>query len=453
MPDCPKVPNPAPCPAPDPLTAPRAFLRHLFEVAVARAQPAQCLPPHLPPPPRGRTLVLGAGKAAGAMAQALDAAWPADAPLHGLVLTRYGHTPPTPAGHAPRIEIAEAAHPVPDAAGQRTARRMAALAKGLTADDLVIALISGGGSALLGWPVAGLRLAQFQALHRQLLASGAGIAEMNVLRKHLSRLHGGRLAALCAPAPVHTLAISDVPGDTLGLIASGPTVPDDSTCADALAVARRWGLRLPAAIEQALQQGRLETPKPQDAPWRQHRATLIATPAQALAAAAQAAQAAGLAAHVLSDEIEGQSQDVGRVHGALARAVALGRGAFKAPCVLLSGGETSVTLGRLPRGATLGQGGRAGEFCLGLAQALQGVPGVWALAADTDGVDGNQDNAGAWVSPDTLQRAARAGLHLPDYQSRHDAWGFFNALGDLLHTGPTHTNVNDFRALLVLPPA
>ena len=437
-------------PAPHPQTEPQAFLRHLFDIAVARAQPAHGLPPHLPPPPRGRTLVLGAGKAAGAMAQALEAAWPADAPLSGRVVTRYGHTPPRPAGLPQRIEVVESAHPVPDAAGEQAARSLLALAEGLTADDLVICLISGGGSALLTLPAEGLTLADKQRVNRELLASGAGIHEMNTLRKHLSRIKGGRLAAACAPAPVVTLAISDVPGDDLSVIASGPPVPDASSCADALAIARRHRIALPADVVQALESGALETPKPADPLFDQHTVQLIATPRQSLEAAANAARAAGISAHVLSDEIEGESHDIGRMHAALARAVAQGHGAFARPCVLLSGGETTVTLGALPPGAAPGRGGRAGEFCLGLAQALQGQAGVWGLAADTDGIDGIEDNAGAQVAPDTLARAAAKGLGLADHIARHDAYGFFGALGDLVVTGPTHTNVNDFRAILVL---
>lgn len=434
----------------DPAHQPREFLRHLFDVAVARAQPAQVLAGHLPPPPRGRTLVLGAGKAAGAMAHALEAAWPADAPLSGLVVTRYGHTPPQPASVPSRIEIAEAAHPVPDSAGQAAATRMLALAKGLTADDLVLCLISGGGSALLTLPAEGLTLADKQRINQQLLASGAGIHEMNTLRKHLSRIKGGRLAAACAPAPVITLAISDVPGDDLAVIASGPTVGDASTCAEALAIAQRYGVDLPPSIVDALQSGALETPKPTHPLFSQHRAHTIATPMQSLQAAAEAARAHGLAAHILSDEVEGESHDIGRMHGALARAAAQDQGAFQPPCVLLSGGETTVTLGQPAANERTGRGGRAGEFCLGLAQTLSGQPNVWALAADTDGIDGIEDNAGCLVGPDTLARAAQAHLSLSEHIARHDAYGFFDALGDLVITGPTHTNVNDFRALLIL---
>ena len=269
---------------PDPTTQPRDFLLHLFQAAVARALPAQVLAGFLPPPPQGRTVVLGAGKAAGAMAHALEAAWPADAPLGGLVVTRYGHVPPRPAGVPQRVEIAEAAHPVPDAAGTQAAARLLALAEGLTADDLVLCLISGGGSALLTLPAEGLTLADKQRINRELLASGAGIHDMNVLRKHLSRIKGGRLAAACGPARVLTLAISDVPGDDLSVIASGPTVPDESTCADALAVARRHRIALPPAVLQALERGALETPKPGDPVFARHETRLIATPRQSLAA-------------------------------------------------------------------------------------------------------------------------------------------------------------------------
>ena len=435
-----------------PLSDPRAFLLDLLQVAIARAQPARTLAGFLPPPPQGRTLVLGAGKAAGAMAHALEAAWPADAPLSGLVVTRYGHTPPRPPGVPARLEIVEAAHPVPDAAGEAAAQRLLALTAGLTADDLVLCLISGGGSALLTLPAEGLTLADKQRINRELLASGAGIHEMNALRKHLSRIKGGRLAAACGPAQVLTLAISDVPGDELSVIASGPTVGDASTCADALAIARRHGIALPPGIVAGLESGALETPKPDDALFARHRVQLIATPQQSLQAAAEAARAAGIAAHILSDEIEGESHEIGRVHAALARAAAAGKGAFEPPCVILSGGETTVTLGTPTPGARPGRGGRAGEFCLGLAQALQGQAGIWGLAADTDGIDGVEDNAGALVTPDTLARAAALGLGLTDHLARHDACGFFGPLGDLVVTGPTHTNVNDFRALLIQSP-
>lgn len=435
------------------LDDPRALLRHLYQVAVARALPAQVLAAQLPEPPaRGRTLVLGAGKAGGAMAQALEAAWPEQAPLSGLVITRYGHIPP---GYAPRrLDVVEAAHPVPDAAGLAAAARMLALTQDLTPDDLVICLISGGGSALLSLPAPGLTLEDKQAVNRALLASGAAIVEMNCVRKHLSAIKGGRLAAACAPARVLTLTISDVPGDDPAVIASGPTVPDETSCADALAICRRYGIALPPAALQGLESGAFETPKPGDARFAGHELHMLATPQASLEAAAQAARALGLEAHILSDEIEGESREVGRVHAALARAVARRGQPFAKPCVILSGGETTVTLrnqaasakeaGRAP-----GRGGRATEFLLGAALALQGEPGVHLLAADTDGIDGIEDNAGAFVAPDTLSRAAALGLKAAEMLDANDAYGFFAPLGDLLVTGPSFTNVNDFRALLI----
>ena len=439
-----------PARAPDPSQQPLEFLRRLFAVAVQRALPLHNTAAFLPLPPQGRTLVLGAGKAGGAMAQAVEALWPADALLSGLVVTRYDHIPPRPAGLPVRIEVVEAAHPVPDAAGLAAAERILALTQGLTADDLVLCLISGGGSALLTLPADGLTLADKQSVNKALLKSGANIAEMNCVRKHLSRIKGGRLAAACAPARVVTLTISDVPGDDPSIIASGPTVPDATSCADALAILRRYGIELPHAVAAQLESGALETPKPGDAAFDGHAVHLIATPQQSLEAAAAAARAAGLTAYILSDEIEGESREVGKVHAALARAAARGTGAFTRPCVILSGGETTVTIRKQPEGVPRGRGGRAGEFCLGLAQALQGQSGVWALAADTDGIDGVEDNAGATVAPDTLARAAAAGLKIDAFLDRNDAWGYFSALGDLVVTGPTHTNVNDFRALLVL---
>ena len=442
---------------------PRALLRHLYDAAVQRALPLHNMAAHLPAPPDpatgGRTLVLGAGKAGGAMAHAVEALWPPGAPLSGLVVTRYGHTPPRPAGLAPRIEVVEAAHPVPDAAGLAAAQRMLQLAQGLTADDLVLCLISGGGSALLTLPCEGLTLEDKQRINRQLLESGAHIGEMNTVRKHLSAIKGGRLAAACAPARVLTLTISDVPGDDVSVIASGPTVADPTTCADALEILRRHGIDVPPAVRARLERGALETPKPGDPRLARCETRLIATPQQSLEAAAAAARALGLRAYLLSDEIEGESREVGKVHAALARSAALGRGCFEAPCVILSGGETTVTVrpraGGQPKGrgetpeVRPGRGGRAGEFCLGLAQALGGQAGVWALAADTDGIDGVEDNAGALVTPDTLARAAARGLKPAEHLARNDSYSFFAALGDLVVTGPTHTNVNDFRALLV----
>ena len=435
---------------------PREFLRHLFDVAVKRASPLESIAAYLPQPPKaGRTIVIGAGKAGGAMAQAVDALWPQDAALEGLVVTRYHHIPPQPAGlkgFEPRIEIVEAAHPVPDAAGLAASERILAMVQGLTENDLVLCLISGGGSALLTLPSEGLTLADKQRINQALLNSGANISEMNCLRKHLSRIKGGRLAAACAPARVVTLTISDVPGDDPSIIASGPTVPDASTCADALAILKRYDIAVPAAVLAQLESGALETPKPGDVAFSGHEVHLIATPQQSLEAAAAAARAAGLNAYILSDEMEGESREVGKVHAALARATAkgTGAGAFERPCVILSGGETTVTIKPLRAGAAKGRGGRAGEFCMGLALGLQGQSGVYALAADTDGIDGVEDNAGAYVAPDTLQRAAAKGIKLESYLDRNDAYGYFDALGDLIVTGPTYTNVNDFRVLLIL---
>ncbi|OYT88007.1 MAG: glycerate kinase [Burkholderiales bacterium PBB6] len=429
--------------------APAAFLRHLYDVAVARALPGHITAGQLPPPPRGRTVVLGAGKAGGAMAEAVDALWPADAPLTGLVVTRYDHVPPAYRARPGRIEVVEAAHPVPDAAGLAAAQRIAQLTQGLTADDLVLCLISGGGSSLLSAPAPGLTLEDKQAINRALLHSGAAIDEMNCVRKHLSALKGGRLAAMCAPAQVLTLLISDVPGDDPAVIASGPTLPDATTCADALAILRRYKIDVPEAALRGLQSGAFETPKPGDAVFTGHQWRMLATPQMSLQAAADAARAAGLPAHILSDEMEGESRTVGGVHAALARAVARSGQPFSRPCVLLSGGETTVTVRPRAPGQPRGRGGRATEFLLGCALALQGQAGVWVLAADTDGIDGVEHNAGALVTPDTLARAAAAGVSAVEMLDANNAFAFFEALGDLVVPGPTYTNVNDFRAVLV----
>ena len=430
------------------LLHPRALLRALYDCAVERAMPARVMAAYLPAPPdprKGRTVVIGGGKASGAMAAALDALWPAAAPLSGLVLTRYGHTPPAYAARPGRIQVLEAAHPVPDEAGRRGALAMFDVVRGLTADDLVIALVSGGGSALLSLPGAGLSFEDKQQVNRALLTSGASIDEMNCVRKHLSAIKGGRLGAACAPAPVLTLLISDVPGDAPEVIASGPTLPDPTTCADALAILDRLRIVLPPAARSALDSGAGETPKPGDPRFAGHQVHIIATPQQSLEAAATLARSAGIAAHILSDEVQGESREVGKVHAALARAVARRDAPFARPCVILSGGETTVTV-RHPGG----RGGRAAEFALGCAVALQGEPGVHVLAADTDGIDGSQDNAGVIVAPDTLARGAAQGLKAAEFLERHDAYGFFASLGDLVVTGPTFTNVNDFRAVLVL---
>ena len=435
---------------PDPARQPRRFLEYLYDAAVTRALPLHNTAAFLPAPPQGRTIVIGAGKAGGSMAQAVEALWPADKPLEGLVVTRYGHIPPRPVGLTQRIDIVEASHPVPDAAGQQAAQRILAMVQGLTKSDLVLCLISGGGSALLTLPADGLTLEDKQHINKQLLNSGANIGEMNCVRKHLSRIKGGRLAAACAPARVVTLTISDVPGDDPSVIASGPTVPDETTCADALAILKRYGIDVSQAIRDQLESGALETPKPGDDAFNGHEVHLIATPQQSLEAAAQAARAAGIEAHILSDEMEGESREVGKMHAALARAVASKNQPFQKPCVILSGGETTVTVKPLKDGAPRGKGGHAGEFCLGLALALQGQPGVYAMAADTDGIDGMEDNAGAFVAPDTLARAAAQGMKVHAFLDRNDAYGYFQSLGDLVVTGPTHTNVNDFRVLLIL---
>ena len=439
---------------------PRAFLRQLYDAAVQRALPALNTAAHLPPPPditgprQGRTVVVGAGKAGGAMAAAVDALWPREAPLSGLVVTRYDHVPPAYKARPGRIEVVEARHPVPDEAGRHAAQRIAALVKGLSEHDLVLCLVSGGGSALLSMPAPGLSLEDKQAINQALLKSGAAIDEMNCVRKHLSAIKGGRLAAMCAPARVVTLLISDVPGDGPEVIASGPTVPDASTCAQALAICRRYGISLPPAALAGLESGRFETPKPGDAIFNGHEVRMLATPQQALEAAATLARAAGVQAHILSDEMEGESREVGKVQAALARAVARRGQPFAKPCVILSGGETTVTVkgksgGGGSTGSTGGRGGRATEFLLGCAIALQGEPGVHVLAADTDGIDGMEDNAGAIVTPSTLARATAVGMKPADFLDRNDAYSFFAALSDLLVPGPTFTNVNDFRALLI----
>ena len=414
----------------------RSLLRKMFEAAIAAAQPAQCVPQHLPEPPRGRLIVIGAGKASAAMARALEETWSGE--LSGVVVTRYGYAVP-----CRRIEIVEAAHPVPDAAGVAAAQRIHALVQGLDADDTVLCLISGGGSSLLALPLAGLTLADKQDVNRGLLKSGASISEMNCVRRHLSAIKGGRLAAACHPARVLNLMISDVPGDNPIDIASGPTVADPSTCADALAIIRRYGITLPPAVLDILESGRGESIKPGDAHLARVETRLIATPQLALEAAAGVARQAGVAAHILGDAIEGEARDVGKVMAGIALQVA-GRGQpFTTPCVLLSGGETTVTV----RGN--GRGGRNVEFLLALAVALGGHRGIHAIAGDTDGVDGQEEIAGAWLAPDTLARAWAKGIRPVASLDNNDGHGFFEALGDSVITGPTLTNVNDFRAILV----
>jgi len=421
------------------LVSPRSFLRRLFDAAIAAADPLEVVPPHLPAPPRGRTLVVGAGKASAKMAAAVERHWPG--PLEGLVVTRYGHAVP-----CRRIEIVEAAHPVPDAAGLEAARRMLDLVGGLGEEDLVIALISGGGSALLTLPAAGLTLADKQAINRALLRSGATILEMNCVRKHLSAIKGGRLAAAAYPARMQALLISDVPGDDPAVIASGPTVADPTTFAEALAILEKYGIHEPEAVIRHLREAREETPKPGDPRLSRTENVIVARPQQSLEAAAECANEEGIAPLLLGDAIEGEAREVGRVMAGIAWSVLRHGHPLPAPCVLLSGGETTVTV----RGR--GRGGRNVEFLLSLAIALEGADRVWAVAGDTDGVDGAEEVAGAVITPDTLARAAAAGIDARAMLADNDAHGFFETLGDRLVTGPTLTNVNDFRAILV-PPA
>ncbi|MBM3391096.1 MAG: glycerate kinase [Betaproteobacteria bacterium] len=416
--------------------SPARFLQSLFEAAVAAADPAACVPRHLPPAPPGRTLVVGAGKAAAAMARAVEDHWPGE--LSGLVVTRYGHGLP-----CERIEVVEAAHPVPDEAGRAAAGRILAAVRGLTSDDLVLVLVSGGGSALLALPFEGVTLADKQQVNRALLKSGAGIDEMNCVRKHLSAIKGGRLAAAAYPARMLTLVISDVPGDDPAVVASGPTVADPTTCADALAILAKYRIAVPPTVEALLRSCLSETPKPDDLRLVHCETRVIATAQASLEAAAQAARVAGVEPLVLGDAIEGEAREVAKVMAGLAKSCALHGVPARPPCVLLSGGETTVTV----RGQ--GRGGRNAEFLLALAVALDGAPGIHALAADTDGIDGTEDNAGAILADDSLARARAAGIDAKARLADNDGYGFFAALGDLVLTGPTRTNVNDFRAIYV----
>jgi hydroxypyruvate reductase len=414
------------------MTDPRRLLLSLFEAAIAAAQPALRIPAFLPPRPKGRLVVVGAGKASAAMARAVEDNW--QGPLAGLVVTRYGH------GVACKhIEIVEAAHPVPDAAGMAAAARMMDLVRGLGREDLVLALMSGGGSAVLSNPAPPVTLEMFRALTSALLKSGANIVEINTVRKHLSTISGGRLAAAAAPARVLTLGISDVPGDDPSTIGSGPTVPDPTTLDDARAVLAKYGISPAPEIAARLADPAAETPKA--LPHAAYR--MIAAPIQSLDRAAEIARAAGFAVHSLGPDLEGEARDVAAAHADLVRRIKGGHGPVAVPCVLLSGGETTVTV----RGK--GRGGRNAEFALALALALDGLADVWALAGDTDGIDGTEDNAGAIVAPDTLARARTLGLAAQDRLADNDGYGFFAKLGDLVATGPTHTNVNDFRAIVI----
>jgi hydroxypyruvate reductase len=415
--------------------SPTALLWELFDAAVAAVSAERCVPPYLPPPPLGSTVVVGAGKAAAAMAATVEKHW--RGPLSGLVVTRYGHGVPTQA-----IEVMEAAHPVPDNAGALAAQRVVDLVRSLTARDLLLCLISGGGSSLLTAPAVGLSLQEKQAINRALLRSGANIAEMNCVRKHLSAIKGGRLAAACQ-AHVETLLISDIPGDDPSLVASGPTIADPSTCRDALEVIDRYDIPVSATIRDALKNNLLETPKPGDIRLASHRHHVVATAGDALRAAASKAREMGINAIVLSDSIEGEAREVARQHAIAVKDRLAAQGDACRPCIILSGGESTVTV----RGN--GRGGRNAEFLLALALELDGMRDVYAIACDTDGIDGSEDNAGAVLTPDSMARAQALGLDGAAMLANNDGYGFFNALGDLVVTGPTRTNVNDFRAILL----
>jgi glycerate 2-kinase len=404
-------------------------LRALCDAAIAAAQPAVCLPAHLPEPPKGRTIVVGAGKASASMASAVEANWKGK--LEGLVLTRYGHGVP-----CTQIEIVEAAHPVPDKTGFDAAARIHKMVQGLSEDDLVLCLISGGGSALLTAPANGITLEEKQAVNKALLASGAPIGEMNCLRKHLSAIKGGRLAAAAHPAKVVSLLISDVPGDDPSTVASGPTVPDPTTREQALAILDKYKLDVAPSVRAFLNSPASETPKPGDPAFANADTRMIATPKLSIDAAAKIAREAGYAVIDMGDDLEGESREVGAAHAMLALET-------KGPAVILSGGETTVTL----KGS--GRGGRNAEYALALAIGLNGAKGISAVAIDTDGIDGSEDNAGARVLPDVLGRARAKGIDAEAMLANNDAYGFFEATGDLVMTGPTLTNVNDFRAIVI----
>ena len=415
----------------------RSLFTALFEAAVAAADPERTIGRHLPRKPKGRTIVVGAGKGTTQMARAFERAW--DAPLEGVVVTRYGYAVP-----CERIEVLEAAHPVPDAAGLAASRRLFAAVSGLTRDDLVVALVSGGGSALLPSPPAGMTLDDEIAVNEALLASGVPISAMNTVRKHLSTIKGGRLAAAAWPAKVVTLVVSDIPGDNPTFVASGPTVPDDATRKDALDIVETWRLELPDAAMRHLASDVAAAPRPTDACFAENEVFVIASAALSLEAAAAEARKRGFQTAILSDAIEGEAREVGQVHAAIARQIALRNQPFAKPALLLSGGETTVTL----RGKG-GRGGRNSEFLLAFALAIEGIENIHAFAADTDGIDGSQENAGAFCDSTSPTRMRAAGLDPRALLARNDSWRAFNALGDLFVSGPTGTNVNDFRAVLV----
>ncbi len=417
---------------------PSAFLRSLFDAGVAAADPLKCVPQYLPEPPKGRTVVIGAGKASAAMARAVEDSWQGD--LSGLVVTRYGFSVP-----CERIEIIEASHPVPDAAGREAAGRIVELAKSLGPDDLCIAVISGGASAVLTYPAEGLTLEDKQELNRELLRSGANIVEMNCIRKHLSAIKGGRLAQAIAPARLVTLLISDVPGDIPGVIGSGPTVPDDTTFAEARALIEKYGIKPPQAVMEHLIRAEQETPKTGDPIFANSELIMAGRPIASLEAAAEAAKSAGVRPILLGDDLEGETRNVAADHAEMARQMIKNGDTKDGPCVILSGGETTVSI----KGN--GRGGPNGEYALAMAIEMQGDPHVHALSGDTDGIDGSEDNAGAVIDPGTLDRGRAKGLDAAEFLENNDSYGFFEQAGGLLMTGPTCTNVNDLRAVLVLP--
>lgn len=416
---------------------PRAFFPSLFRAAIAAADPARVIGGFLPARPKGRTIVVGAGKGSAQMAAAFEAAW--DAPLDGVVVTRYGY-----GAQCRRIEVVEAAHPVPDAAGLEASRRLLESVAGLTSDDLVVALVSGGGSALLPAPPAGMSLADEAAVNEALLASGAPIAAMNTVRKHLSAIKGGRLALAAHPAKVVTLVVSDIPGDNPAFVASGPTVPDRAGRQDALGIVEAYGLKLPEAALRHLASPAADAPSPDDPRFAGNEVHVIASAARSLEAAAAEAKRHGVEAAILSDAIEGEAREVAGMHAAIAREVAMRNRPFAKPVLLLSGGETTVTIRNRD-----GKGGRNTEFLLAFALAVDGVGGIDAFAADTDGIDGSQDNAGAFADSSSAARMRAAGVDPKAALADNDAWTAFDAVGDLFAPGPTGTNVNDLRAILI----
>jgi len=415
---------------------PKTFLTSIFEAAVAAADPLRTIEKHLPPKPKGRTIVIGCGKGAAQMAQAFEQVW--NAPYEGVVVTRYGYAAPTKS-----IKVLEASHPVPDEAGLKAAKELTALVSGLSKDDLVIALVCGGGSALLPAPAGNLTLADEMAVNEALLASGAPISAMNCVRKHVSNIKGGRLAALAHPARVVSLVVSDIPGDNPALVASGPTVPDATTRQDALNIVKTYGMKLPAAVMAHLDSDAANAPMPDDAVFANNEVHVIASAAVSLEAAAVEAKKHGVEAVILSDAIEGEAREVGGVHAALAREVATRNRPFKKPVLILSGGETTVTL------RAKGKGGRNSEFLLAFAIGIDGFDTIHALAADTDGIDGSEDNAGAFCDGTTVSRMRVASVDAKAMLQGNNAWTAFDAVGDLFVPGPTGTNVNDLRAILV----